>query len=782
MSATPPGILTNQTGYITSRYYDLNRLDFTTNWFQCYDIALTNGLNTVTLHATDLAGNVTTTNFSFTLDYSGDTTPPALTVIWPQDGTAIGGSSFTLQAQVDDNTATVTAQIVDANGDTNTVQGLVERSGLVWIQNLPLGDGENALTVMATDAAGNTTTTNFNVVQNDVGLTMNPLSGGQLNQNTVNVTGTIGNINYVVTVNGVQANVNADGIWEADGVPVSSIGTAVLDVEVYSGMTSNSSMRPMDANSDNSVASDVHEQPQPPLAIASGCGAVGNCEWTNANTWGQSNGVMDETIDWDFTWGGTYDYSGSFADGGPSVWGSAFLFNGGPVEASWFAPAYEYSALNDLHYRRMVQTKVMIVPQGMVQLATTPATQSYLVCACAAEVSPPFLPFDEQNLNSTGGYNYDWMFDLCGLCVGNVPLPLQWLQVQGQTLTPTTNTDGSVWGITVVSAPAGATVDVTPTLVPGVTLTNNDYTFNVQAGGMQIVDVNTGTILTGQTNTVIVGQQVNLKCQLMVSNEVITVFPLANFQWTVPGYAILNYVVAADSSSAMVVTNFPLNNSNVVFYWVDGANNRIIQCSAMAQGKTFTAQAMFNVYRPQLIQFNPMPPYTPVINNGWLELGNDQTYVGTMNFNAIVQSKTDYPQGVVNWTQLVNRNVTGISLATSTSGQYWLDTSRLYNTDTNNNPVNTSIDPRNGIIFYDNPGVGSIGGYLSITDSFQTYLVFNPDPNNASSIWVTLGVVNWGWSATESSWSLTSSNVVAPTYTNSVSLPTWAHILQGKGQ
>jgi len=85
--------------------------------------------------------------------------------------------------------------------------------------------------------------------------------------------------------------------------------------------------------------------------------------------------------------------------------------------------------------------------------------------------------------------------------------------------------------------------------------------------------------LTGQTNKVIVGQQMNLKCQLMISNEVITVFPLTNFQWTVPGFAISNYVVAADASSAVVYTNFPTTKSNVVFYWVDGASNRAVQCS-----------------------------------------------------------------------------------------------------------------------------------------------------------------------------------------------------------
>ena len=199
---------------------------------------LTNGLNTVTLHATDLAGNTTTTNVNFTLDYSGDTTPPALTVIWPQDGTYISGSSFIFEGQVDDDTASVIATIVDASGDTNTVQALVERSGAVWAQNLPLAAGTNTLTISATDAAGNTSTTNLTLYQSSVTVTVNPLAGDQLNRQFITVTGTVSDTSVSVVVNGVTATVNDDGTWEADSVPVSPAGMAKLDVEILSGGSS----------------------------------------------------------------------------------------------------------------------------------------------------------------------------------------------------------------------------------------------------------------------------------------------------------------------------------------------------------------------------------------------------------------------------------------------------------------------------------------------------------------------------------------------------------------
>ncbi|MCW5551575.1 MAG: hypothetical protein KIS67_05335 [Verrucomicrobiae bacterium] len=96
------GLITNDLVVVLDRYYDTNVCEFTTNVFQAFDIRLTNGLNIITLRATDLAGNVTTTNFSFTLDYSSDTNAPVVAIYWPEDGAHICGSNFTWRGWVDD--------------------------------------------------------------------------------------------------------------------------------------------------------------------------------------------------------------------------------------------------------------------------------------------------------------------------------------------------------------------------------------------------------------------------------------------------------------------------------------------------------------------------------------------------------------------------------------------------------------------------------------------------------------------------------------------------------
>ena len=439
------GVLTNQTGYVTDEFWDTNFLAFTTNFFPYYNLALTNGLNHITVHATDLAGNKAMTNFSVTLDYSGDTTAPMLSVIWPTNGTSIAGSNVTVQAQVDDVTATVNVQIVDAGGDTNTVRGLVESSGMVWVDGLPLTDGTNWLTVMATDVVGNMSETSFNVVGNDVNLVVNPLTGGQLNQSSVTVTGTIGASSDTVTINGVQATVNSDGSWEADNVPVNQSGTAGLNVQV--------------ADSSNSpLASQTVYQSQPVrVALMSFAGSYSLAGTFDLGATGDSADVTH----WTWQSGGSED-GHNFSSGvvfpfvNPSqsnVWDNALAAgdNGfsenGILGAIGLAPGREESYFNgvvnpegavemtDTHVR------VMIEPPGQV---SADRIITYLVQAQASD-------------KATGAQ-----------------LAANALTIQNRTLAAVTNSDGSVWGQMLLDAPAGARPDVTP-------LAAGNYTFNVQA-------------------------------------------------------------------------------------------------------------------------------------------------------------------------------------------------------------------------------------------------------------------------------------------------------------
>jgi hypothetical protein len=422
------GVFTNQTGYVTDEFWDTNFVAFTTNYFQCYDVALTNGLNTITLHAVDAANGLeTTTNISVTVDYSGDTTPPALAVLWPTNGTVISGTNFTVQAQMDDATAAVTATITDTNGDTNVVSGLVERSGTVWIENVPLAAGTNTLTITATDAAGNSTTTNLTLVQSGVLVTMDPVT--LTNQSSVSVTGAINDTNstYDIYVNGVQAYYTDDeGDWEADGVPVSPAGTARFDVEIYVGDPARAGSQIISMAQSAMVRMFSYEKTYRSTdSYADWCKSGGPTvfddeteDWVNGKGTDQS-----EATSWvgqcgrppDFQ-GATFDLS-SYTNGLPVTWQNQDTSSAG------------YGEWNMTHIR----TGVEIIPSGQQSIGQSAL---YLVMA--------------QVINENTGLQ---------LAAGAVQFVNQ---LAGTVTEDVTNSDGSVWSEGLVSGSAGTSLEVTP--------------------------------------------------------------------------------------------------------------------------------------------------------------------------------------------------------------------------------------------------------------------------------------------------------------------------------
>ena len=105
------------------------------------DDTTTTNENTITLRVADRAGNVTETNINVTLDFTGDTNAPGLSLIWPTNDMHLSGNSFYIRGGIDDETATLTARLVDANEVTNEVTGIVERNGMFWVEDLPLAAG-----------------------------------------------------------------------------------------------------------------------------------------------------------------------------------------------------------------------------------------------------------------------------------------------------------------------------------------------------------------------------------------------------------------------------------------------------------------------------------------------------------------------------------------------------------------------------------------------------------------------------------------------------------------
>lgn len=230
---------TNEQGFVNDQHYDSRLGAFTTNYFTCYYIDLASGTNTIVLRCKDFAGNETVKNLIYVLDLSQDKTPPVISIDWPQPEMEISAGPCTIRGKLDDATEQMAGQ-VSANGQTNIVNGQVEWSkftdgaGYFWVEGLPVSIGTNDVTLTATDAAGNSTSTNLMLIGVEAPtITMDPVVPAEkLWQSYIDATGKVSPANNEVWINGVKAAVKPDGTWLAKHVPVVSpnIGTACFDM------------------------------------------------------------------------------------------------------------------------------------------------------------------------------------------------------------------------------------------------------------------------------------------------------------------------------------------------------------------------------------------------------------------------------------------------------------------------------------------------------------------------------------------------------------------------
>ena len=236
------------------------------------------------------------------------------------------------------------------------------------------------MTLTAINAAG-VTATNFSVIENDVGLVINPLSSDQLNQSTVTVTGFIGDpVDDCVAVNGVQATVYDDGSWEADDVPVNPTGTASLLVEVY-------------IEDPVLIASQTAYQPQPAMVVLAGYSGVEKCY--------DSSTLEANTINWAYDAGGMEGNSGHTPNDAETAENYFNFTDSLPADGPGFATpdlglVWDYFSVNTsfltawgspVYFQRSSGAQVMIVPSGQQQAG---ATNVYLVFASTRNIPTPF--------------------------------------------------------------------------------------------------------------------------------------------------------------------------------------------------------------------------------------------------------------------------------------------------------------------------------------------------------------------------------------------------------
>ena len=669
---------TNQLGSIIGHTVDTNTLSYTTDYFQCFDIPLTNGMNAITLHCADPAGNVTLTNVNITLDYT-TASNPVINLYWPQNNTVIVGTNFTLRGWTEDASAQAFAQIVDTNGDTNVVTGIVGRDGKIWAQNLSLASGTNYLTLTVTNSAGLSSTTNIVVVKSALNMTMNPVTG-DLRLPTTAVSGTISDpADYTVWVNGVKATVTGNN-WEADNVPLPA-GGGVTAIQVRAIPNADNGGSGTGVGGGGSVTFDNLGNPgqdddMEPGALPRQTGVVvDSAVWGYNTVWyypltasyelTQEDGLYEPTQEEDhvtgnysFAKGGkvTEDWIASYIDGTDdtkTVWvlapgGAVTNCNGMTVTNGSLPAGVGYGLENGKLSGKYWPNPDCIITQDKssnVKMTFYVGGFGVLGQQVLVAVNPPSQA--QQEVTQPG------------FASGGPEIPYEQTSIPG--LGKNLGTDGWAYGQTTIG---GDPIDVTPTAGapmynfpwPNVTA----YALSIQANNIDLTE----SAVLGLVPKFCVGQKVKFSPSWDVGPPNVA---SNSYSWALAGTFVNRDTTGIGrASDTWDIDPDSLNSDRPVGYWTTGGMKFAYLHETLyfsnGQSATVYAGGGFNMFRPSVTfpYTTPIPPMVPMITNGWLELGNDADphFYGQMQFDALVTSEAPFCGSgyTVNWVQLINRS------------------------------------------------------------------------------------------------------------------------------
>lgn len=137
--------------------------------------ALSDGSHTVKINASDNDGNAAEEK---TTTFTVDTVPPTLNITSPAEGLITASETITVSGTTNDATSSPTTITVNGNAVTVSANGSFSTT-------VTLTEGENTITIIATDAAGKTSTVIRHVTRNSkvpqiksVAITPNPANTG----------------------------------------------------------------------------------------------------------------------------------------------------------------------------------------------------------------------------------------------------------------------------------------------------------------------------------------------------------------------------------------------------------------------------------------------------------------------------------------------------------------------------------------------------------------------------------------------------------------------------
>jgi hypothetical protein len=789
----------NEPGLVLSQWYDTNTFAVTTNWFQLFDLELALGANAVTVRATDLAGNSSVTTVGCVLDFGGDTTPPVITLHWPQHGEELAAETFDLRGQVDDPTA-----MVSVSGLTEApVAGLVERNGLFWVEGLPLAAGQNSLTLTATDAAGNSSAVGLTLVRGGTTIAINEPAEEVLTSPTIDLSGTVSDNTHAVWVNGVRAALGGQDesgawLWTAAAVPLNDRGTAIMQAraiplscndgegtgrEPFNGASMGNPTGPGAATGEiqrdkparyyvETYQDDysIHVVDEEPIPRDEYKVEVSRMRWTHGASGGgqrQWDGYLEPSESgpnhqwWRETWGADKEWL-------PTVPGWHEQGNHLGYYDSWQTdpPDIPLEVCNNAHVQPFTPNGSDIYVRGArsaLKLETGGKGGSKRMnlfsffCHADRIRTPRWRPPESMN---------------------NMPvkegIPPNRLRLLGQR----PGSDGYLYRV----LPDNAEFDITP-------CANVDFYTYVVVPQKHRLRIFANGIPLAEDRVAInanacVGQKVTFSPTFVPG---IPGLNLAHYQWGFSGQFV-NRIGRGlpDTSETYYVDQSRLRQYAPSLWWTTGRFNYQHKAALVdvdlrfnnGQSSRVTGRGLLGVHRPQawLKQINLYGTATFMIFENWVGYS---IKIGDMNQNQCMafncQAASDFA-GDAEYTQIVSLS------SPSRSCQNALDAKEFYNDGAR---INKNLDPQgnvNTLELRDGPESGSTSSPNYLVGSFATYFRFRPEAGSpGDNIYVTLGILRWtiDGEAQADPWRLTRNIVISPSaFEDSSEFPSWSSVFR----
>jgi hypothetical protein len=617
-------------------------------------------------------------------------------------------------------------------------------------------------------------------------LMINPVPDAQLHRLKVTVTGSVGDTNYAVWVNGVPAVVDSSGNWSATDVPVtkgctaSFTATAYPPDEVPPPEAAGQGTNPTTPNSCSSTL----DQDKPPQVYIQQY-ELNYYSW--ATNYFIRKGGYPETEHLRMLW--EQEAPAIWRYDSRAIYFTRDVFTDCTSLSSWPAATWE-PVLDGTNVTTGAETNTSTVGPPTVPLEQCDIAGSgqYYNLSDHA-IQPAYYSRVAQTVVKyfTGGKDAPDSLNLHQLKATLNSRTFQWWFGLGSTIEGSSIVDGATAGVfgtlgpdgvAYAALPDGHRVVATPRKA-GVPYQGGDmptvtkYMLRIFMGDQDVTDTNT---------PVVVGQQISLTNKL-VGPSGKTPPPITNYQWTIPSYAVSNFYVAPDVSTGMVIVPFPTTNANASFYWVDGGGKEV-RCDVKVAGTNFTAKAIFQVARPTVDWVGSITGSVAVYtNNGMVWLSFACVTNGVVTHGITFTASNPNLQGYGGACDFE-----AVQVLTADAIQYTLTngaTTNLSQTGLDNRYPTWHLGDGDEVAVGDAPGTGLNGVVAaSYATSFRTLLMFQPTYD--FSIPVPVREIIWNWSGQAvtngaGGWTTVQSNCFARlTVTNrdTLEFPYWTNLVR----